>query len=301
MEKVTINEVAIIGGGGKMGTWFTTFFLNSNFNRINLFDKKLIFNQYKEKNKKKIFITDDIYACIKNADLIFICVPIPYVSEIISECSKNAKPGAIISEISSIKQQTFNSLGNIRQDLVPLCIHPMFGPGAKNINKMKIIMIPVRNKKYELSLTKMIFQDANIIQIDSPYTHDKIISVVLGLTHYMNIVFAKFLSNFDYQEFKNYGGTTFKMQSIISESIFTDNSQLMVSLLFSNPLLLDEIKLFLEEANKIFMLISSDNKNEFIDHFGKIQLFFEKNSNPAISYKKLYDAMKIIDETNYDS
>lgn len=300
MEKVTINEIAIIGAGGKMGTWFTTFFLNLNFNRISLFDKKLVHNHFGEQNKDKIFITDDIHSCIKNADLIIICVPVPHVPKIVLECSKNAKHGAIISEISSIKKQSFDSLINIRKDLTPLCIHPMFGPGAKKIDNMRIIMIPVRNKKYESFLTKKIFQGAEIVQATSPETHDRIISVVLGLTHYMNLVFANCISNFDYDEFKKYSGTTFKMQSIISESIFTDNSQLMISLLFFNPLLLDEIRFFLQEANKIYNLISKDDKKEFIDLFGKIQSFFEKNNDPNISYKKLYDAMKIIDETNYD-
>lgn len=300
MEQITIHEVAIIGAGGKMGDWFTTFFLNLKSKKVKLYDTKSKFKIYEGKYEKKFIITKDIISCIKNADLILICVPISNISEIVFECSKNAKPGAIISEISSIKNQSFESLINIRQDLVPLCIHPMFGPGAKNIDKMKIIVIPVRNEQNEFLLAKKIFEGANIIQVASAEIHDKIISIVLGLTHYINLVFAKFLTNFDYDEFKKYGGTTFKMQSLISESILTDNSQLMTSLLFFNPLLLDDIQLFLKEANKISNLISNNNKNEFVNLFDQVQSFFEKNNSPKTSYKKLYDAMKIIDETTYD-
>lgn len=300
MEQITIHEVAIIGAGGKMGDWFTTFFLNLESKKVKLYDTKSKIKIYEGKYEKKLIITKDIISCIKNADLILICVPISNISEIVFECSKNAKPGAIISEISSIKNQSFESLINIRQDLVPLCIHPMFGPGAKNIDKMKIIVIPVRNEQNEFLLAKKIFEGANIIQVDSAEIHDKIISVVLGFTHYMNLVFAKFLTNLDYDEFKKYGGTTFKMQSLISESILTDNSQLMTSLLFFNPRLLDDIQLFLKEANKISTLISNNNKNEFVNLFNQVQSFFEKNNSPKTSYKKLYDAMKIIDETTYD-
>ena len=43
----------------------------------------------------------------------------------------NDEKGACIVEISSLKLDIFNSLLDIPDYLIPLSIHPMFGPEAK--------------------------------------------------------------------------------------------------------------------------------------------------------------------------
>ena len=41
--------------------------------------------------------------------------------------------GAKLVDISSQKSKTAIALGKIPSKITPVCIHPMFGPGVKNI------------------------------------------------------------------------------------------------------------------------------------------------------------------------
>jgi prephenate dehydrogenase len=87
---------------------------------------------------------------------------------------------------------------------------------------MKIILIPVRNENYELRITKDLFRGAMVSVVPDAETHDRFTSIILGLTYFTNLVFATFVSKQDYESLKEFAGTTFKIQSLLSTSILQE-------------------------------------------------------------------------------
>jgi len=177
----------------------------------------------------------------------------------------------------------------------PICIHPMFGPGTVKIKNNNIILVPIKDVKKELAVTKSLFQDANFITIDADQ-HDKKIAVILGLTHLMNIVFAKILAKDETASLtEKMAGTTFKAQKIIAESILSESPELIETII-SNP----EVKRFGDELHKDIGRIladAQDGKNEdIIQYIKTAQENISKNIDLKKSYKKLSSVISKIEK-----
>ena len=144
------------------------------------------------------------------------------------------KRDSYLIEISSHKYKTAQTLLKTPSRVNPICIHPMFGPGTKNIDNKNIIVIPIKDAKKELDVTKSLFPKANFVTIDA-IEHDKKIAVILGLTHLINIAFANIiLKDEKISLTEKMSGTTFKAQKIIAESILTESPELIETII-SNP------------------------------------------------------------------
>src|SRR3546814_3153815 len=144
------KSVAIVGAG-KMGLWFCNYFSKKNNFEVLLYDKRKIKLDPK-KFAGNITVCKSLQPCVSKADIVIVCVPIRITVPVINKCTSMMKKGACIVEISSLKLDIFNSLLDIPDYLIPLSIHPMFGPGAKKLSDTKLLLIPIRNENREQKL-----------------------------------------------------------------------------------------------------------------------------------------------------
>ena len=230
--------------------------------------------------------------CVKKADFVLVCVPVKTTPQIIEECASKMKSGAILAEISSVKRRSFEALKKIRTGIIPLCIHPMFGPGKMNLKQMKILMIPVSNEQNELKISNKIFDGSLITVIRDSNVHDRLIAIVLGLTHFMNIIFANFLSKQDLSYLSEIAGTSFEMQSLLMASILTERPSLVVDLLIENPSVKMFIQSYLTEAKKVAKLIFDGNSADLGMNLQKTKKTLQGEQNLQLSYKRMYDILE---------
>lgn len=288
-----VKSVAIIGAG-KMGLWFCNYFSKKNNFNVSLFDKRKI-NLDLQKYQYKVTICDSLNTCVRKADIVLICVPIRITISIINKCVPIMKKGACIVEISSIKTDVFDTLLKIPDDLVPLSIHPMFGPGAKRLRDTKILMIPVRNKETEQKIVKSLFNETKTIVVKDPKYHDSLMAVILGIVYYVNLLLAVTLSKENISSLRKFSGTTFYLQTLLFESILTDNSSLITSLLVDNKELLKYLKKFNQESAKLFTTINK-NKFKLEKRISRIKKDYINKGNIAASYEKLYSIRSEIND-----
>jgi prephenate dehydrogenase len=278
--------VAVVGAGGKMGTWFASYFAQRGLN-VSAYDinqKKIL------KTSSKVKVQESLFECVHNADLVLVSVPVQKTPQVVKECTKNMKDGAIIAEISSVKNKTFKALKKIPNNLRPLCIHPMFGPGASKKVETRMLLVPVRNEKIEVTIVKEVFENANVIVLPNAKQHDKSIAIVLGLTYFANIVFAKVMSSGNnISKLKQVSGTTFSLQSLIAESVLTEEPDLVVALISENAYAKIYINQFLKEAAALAKLtIEKDNK-DLKDELVKVKLNMQKSQDLQQSYNRMYE------------
>ena len=282
------GKIAIIGVNGKMGKWFASYFHKMGFEVVG-FDLN---NDIKEK-----FITkaNSLVGAILKTDYVLLCTPTKRTPEIIRLIAKEMQRGAYLIEISSQKFKTAQTLLKIPSRVNPVCIHPMFGPGTKSIDGKNIIIIPIKDAKNELSITKSLFPKANFVTIDA-VEHDKKIAVILGLTHLINIAFANILAKDEKTSLtEKMSGTTFKAQKIIAESILTESPELIETII-SNP----EVRRFAEEFWKDIGRLLTDSQEgkseQIIDYIKSSQERISKNVDLEKSYKKLSAMIKTIEK-----
>lgn len=279
------KSVAIIGAG-KMGLWFCNYFSKKNNHEVLLYDKRKI----KLDSKKfagNITVCKSLQLCVSKADIVIVCVPIRLTIPVVNKCVSMMKKGSCIVEISSLKMDIFDSLLDIPDYLIPLSIHPMFGPGAKKLSDTKLLVIPIRNEKREQKLVRSLFKDARIIVIKDPKSHDSIMAVILGMIYYVNLLLANTLSKENITLLKRVSGTTFYLQTLLFESILTDNSSLIASLLADNKQLVKYLKKYNEESARLFEMITK-NKNMLETRINRIKNGYANKKDIGLSYEKMY-------------
>jgi prephenate dehydrogenase len=282
-----MREVAIIGAAGKMGSWFRDYFSLHGL-EVSAYD----INDIVLRTASNVKVKDSLDDCVKEADLVLVSVPLNSTPSVIRECAKKMKNGAIIAEISSVKYKTFAALKNVPKNVIPLCIHPMFGPGASEKIQAKLLLVPVRNEKNELKLANEIFENVKVTVLPTAKQHDRSIAIVLGLTYFTNIVFAKVLGSADISMLKQVSGTTFALQSIIAESILTDEPDLIVALVQANMYTRKYIMQYLKEATSIARLVVSKNSSDLKADLREIRSKLEKSQDLQESYKRMYDIIE---------
>ncbi|HXV51345.1 MAG TPA: prephenate dehydrogenase [Nitrosopumilaceae archaeon] len=282
------KKITILGAGGKMGKWFSNYFLDKGYDVI-------VYDSEAEIKGKSFIKAQSLVGAVLNTDYVMLCTPTRRTPEIIRLIAKEMKRGSYIIEISSHKTKTATSLAKIPSKVNPICIHPMFGPGAKKIDNQNIISVPIKDAKKELAVAKSLFPGANFVTIDV-IEHDKKIAVILGLTHLINLVFANVISKDDKISLtEKMSGTTFKAQKILAESILTESPDLIETII-SNP----EIRKFAEEfwkdLGRILTYIQEAKSEQIIEYVTTCQKELSKNVNLEESYKKLTTMVNAIEK-----
>ena len=282
------KEIAIIGVNGKMGKWFANYFHKIGF-RVKGFDTN---NEIKEKFIDK---ANSLVSAILQIDYVLLCTPAKNTPEIIRLIAKEMKRGSYLIEISSQKSKTAQTLLKTPSKVNPICIHPMFGPGIKNIKGKNIIIVPIKDAQKELSVTKQLFPGANFVTIDAS-EHDKKIAVILGLTHLINIAFANILAKDEKISLtEKMAGTTFKAQRIIAESILTESAELIETIV-SNPEVRKSGEEFWKDIGRLLTNSQEGKSEEIIDYIKSSQEKISKNVDLEKSYKKLSTMIKTVEK-----
>jgi prephenate dehydrogenase len=168
----------------------------------------------------------------------------------------------------------------------------MFGPGASDKKQFKLLMIPVRNKAIELRLLRETFKEASIKVLPTAQEHDDAIAVVLGLTYFMNIVFAKVVAKKS-DVLKEISGTTFGIQSMLAESVLTDEPSLISALIAGNPSAASQIRKFMQEAALVAKVASTGSAPRIEKQIRQIKGLHREQILQS-SYKRLYEVVEAL-------
>jgi len=282
------KEIAIIGVNGKMGKWFANYFHKMGF-KVKGFDTN---NEIKEKFIDK---AHSLVSAILQIDYVLLCTPTKNTPEIIRLISKEMKRGSYLIDISSHKYKTAQTLLKTPSKINPICVHPMFGPGTKNIAGKNVIIVPIKDAQKELTATKLLFPGANFVTIDA-IEHDKKIGVILGLTHLINIAFANILAKDEKISLtEKMAGTTFKAQRIVAESILTESAELIETIV-SNPEVRRYGEEFWKDIGRLLTNSQEGKSEEIIDYIKSSQEKISKNVDLEKSYKKLSAMIKTVEK-----
>lgn len=269
-------KIAIIGGG-KMGSLLINYLKDEH--EVYVYDKDLA--KIKRLDAKRIRLEE-----LKTMDFVIIAVPLELTSDVIEDVARYMSKGSKLMEISSIKYYSYRSLIKVgkRYDLHVLSIHPLFGEGLRSFKDAKIILIPINEGDY--GFVKELFKDAKIIEMNVK-EHDKAMAIVLGLTHLSNFIIGKTIINEDYERLKEIGGTTFRLQSILLESVMNDPPSLSVPLMI-HP----SMKRYVKRFKKIVDDVYNDIINEDREHLAKSYKHTrDKFSDVDKSYRLMYDML----------
>ena len=221
-----------------------------------------------------------------------ISVPIPVTPAVINEVSGYMKRGAVLAEIASLKDGVVEPLrASAGRGLIPLCVHPMFGPSTDRLDNKAVALVPMVDQRREMELAESLFPGAELIAMDVE-THDAYMAVVLSLPYLVNMSFANILKGVDLERLRELGGTTYTLQYTLAQSVVSEKTELVESLLSQNRHLDGVLERFLAALDRV---MESVKEGKFRELHGGIRgtlmadpsFFFAQERR-----RRAYDAVK---------
>jgi prephenate dehydrogenase len=282
-------KVAIIGGAGKMGQWFAVRLLQDgaqvvitgrNQKKLTAAGKKL-----------GVPIATNV-AAVKQADVVIISVPPETFEPVVKEIGPYARDGQIFFDVTSLKTKPVEIMHRYLGKGTILGTHPVFGPGAKSASNQNFVLTPTNEEEAMLAgKTRQYLEERGAnVSIMTPLEHDRMMTVVLGLAHFIAIVSADTLLSLEkFEEMKKLGGTTFKVLYTLIESVISEDPEFYASLQMSFPDITDVENLFQSKTKLWAELVKNDDKKEFVRKMTSLREKLEK-TDPAFShaYENMY-------------
>jgi prephenate dehydrogenase len=280
-------KTAILGAG-KMGVWFAKF-CKENGEHVILADRK---KEKLAKLGKELGVeTADFAEAVEKADNIMICVSINAFEDIVKKIAPNVRKGQNVLDVCSVKEQPVRIMHKYIKNALILGTHPVFGPGSQGVRNKAYVLTPTNGEerafaeKYKGWLEKV---GARVF-IMSPEKHDKLMSVVLGMPHFIGLVACDtLLEQTDYAETKNLAGTTYRMLFTLAEVTALENPELFSSLQFNLPEMDKIEKLFIEKAREWLNLIEQKDLEAIA---AKMEQLKSKLKLTSRDYEKSYEIM----------
>jgi len=261
-----------------MGRWLANFLLKEGKEVIvtGRNERKLL----EAKQQLGVDIASNVEA-VKRADVVLISVPIDNFEAVIEQICPYVRPKQVIIDITSIKVfpvETMNK--HIKTGLI-LGVHPMFGPSTKNIAGQNFVLTPTNQEEQALAQKVREYLEAKGAKITlmTPQEHDEMMTVILGLSHFIGIVSADTLLSIDKLELmRAISGTTYKALLTLVESVISEDPEFYASLQISLPNITEIEELFQKSSKTWAEIVQNKDRQEFVKRMNLLKNRFQKDN-----------------------
>lgn len=283
-------KIAIVGASGKMGKWFSNLLLKEGFELI-LTDKNIT-ELERFKQKQGVQVIEDNAEAVALADAVLVSVPIDNFEDAVREVSHGVKAGQQIFDITSVKEKPVEVMHRYLKGAVVLGTHPVFGPGARDLNTQNFVLTPTNSEESELAEKARKFLEARgaRVTIMSPAEHDQVMAVVLGLAHFIAIVSADTLAALNkIPRFKSVAGSTYRVLTTLVESVISEDPELYTAIQMNLPLVTEVESFFQSMAAKWAGYVRDRNRAGFKQEMVALkEKFAASNSDFGKAYENMY-------------
>ena len=142
----------------------------------------------------------------------------------------------------------------------------MFGPGARTLSDKVVCICDCGCSDAFTRVIRLFEMTAASIVHLSLVDHDRVISLVLGLSHIINVVFIRALmqGGFEYRELKRVASTTFLSQMITAGSVIKEDPHLYYAIQRLNPFRDELYKNLKSTVDRISESVLQGREEEFI-------------------------------------
>ncbi|HWR25853.1 MAG TPA: prephenate dehydrogenase [Methanosarcina sp.] len=258
------KKVLILGGTGEMGQWFTRFFKERDF-EVSVWGK----GGKKEIAKKlEVPFASNLEAVIPESDIVIVSVPINATEETIAEIAPKMKAGSLLMDFTSIKVKPIEAMRKFApSDVEILGTHPMFGPTIRTIRGQTVILVPVkgRSEKWFPFVRELFEKNGARVEITTAAEHDRLVSVVQGLTHFAYISIGTTIDalDFDIKKSRKFVSPVYDIMLDFVGRILGQNPYLYALIQMENPGVLEVHEAFIKKCEELSELVQTHDEEGF--------------------------------------
>ncbi len=277
-------KVAIVGGAGKMGRLFGGY-LKENGHVVSIVDPRA----------RSLGLTNSKISSISGVDVIIVSVPMEHMTKVLKEVQINLKKSSQVVELSSLKSVTQTTMRKIAADgHTSVSLHPLFGPGMRNLRRARMALIPVLNEGKEKKVVRKLFPEGKIVVVGLK-EHEDAMTSILSLTYFSNLLFASSLKKKELKTLRALAGTTFSIQLTLSEALLNEDPSLSASILLQNPEFSKIAQDFALRTRILAQQIEKKDRLGITSQLKEARKILGDDESLNRSYQKLYSIISKLD------
>lgn len=260
------KRILVVGGNGKMGTWYTGFF-NVQGHEVTVNDTR---------PGSPFRFEKDLSKAAREAEVILLSTPISATPPILSTILSTGTE-ALVLDGCSLKSPLLPEIRRgISLGMNIASIHPMFGPDARTLADQNLIVCECGNREAADEAASLFSDTCLSISMLDIEEHDNLMVYLLGMTHAVNILLFNALasSGRSCAELSRYASTTFRKQMQTTADVAREN-----------PVLYYEIQHLNSHRERVFSSLEaslqalkhasfSDGSSEFVELVAKGREYF---------------------------
>ncbi len=252
------KRALIIGGSGKMGSWFARFLASQGY-AVEIADPLPCHFDFDR--------ISDWHESDLGHELIVVATPISVSNEVLLELAE-ARPRGIVFDLGSLKtplRQGLNALVDAGCKVTSL--HPMFGPDTRLLSERHVILIDLGDVDATAYVRELFDSTmASLVEM-SIDEHDRLIAYVLGLSHAVNLAFFTALADSgEYvRRLMTLSSTTFDAQVDVARSVALDNPHLYFEIQSLNEFGAESLHALRAATSRIIELVAAGDEDGFVE------------------------------------
>lgn len=263
------SDITIIGGTRGLGRWIAEDLINNNI-KVKITSRNKSSGE-KIANEIGAAYSDDNIQAIKDSKIIIFAVPIEYMVDTIKKVAPHAPEGSLLMDVTSVKRKPAEALEKYAPESCEIFpCHPMFGPRVSSTDGQVVIVTPIENRcgKYFKRIEEYLRANHAKLVISTPEEHDKIMSIVQGLTHFSYISIASTIKkmNISVKRSREFASPVYSLMLDMISRIVSQNPYLYYSIQESNDINIKTRRCLIEESIKLCNYVEKGEVDAFIQN-----------------------------------
>jgi prephenate dehydrogenase len=258
-------KITVIGGTRGLGNWIANF-LKKRGCELTITGRNSIFGKSLAKKMGIKYTSNNIKAVLQ-ADVVILAVPIETTPQIIREIAPHLKKGSLLTDVTSVKEEP----AALMYQFVPpgvevLPTHPMFGPRVRSLEGQVVVLTPSQSGEWYQRVVDFLENEQVRIFVTSPDIHDRMMSIVQGLTHFAYISIAAAIERLgvEVKDSRKFASPIYSLMLDIIARIVAQNPYLCYSIQTQNRYVSEVHQTFLETFQELKSMIDQENREDFV-------------------------------------
>lgn len=261
------RRVTIVGGRGLMGSFFAS--------KLSEAGHQVTILGHSDWDKAKELLT--------GKDLVLICVPIEYTTEVIQKTIKYLSPDTALADITSIKTPVLKTMLEYHPTAV-MGLHPMFGK-VQSFLSQKVVICPGRRDEEFQWLLELIKADGGELIYSTAEEHDRMMVAVQAVRQFTTLSLGVFLAEqeLDTSRSLDFASPPYRLQLGMISRLLTQSAPMVIDIMLATPESRQAIEQLADTYCRLAQLVREGRREELIAEFGAIQAYLAPQLDPCLS------------------
>ena len=247
--------IGIIGGKGQLGGWCSDIFQKRGY-------PLLIADRDTELTNLEL---------VEQASIVVVSVPIGVTGDVLREIQGALRSDQLVVDLTSVKTPFVPIMESSKAEV--LSLHPMFAPSLSSKTGQTCIACGVRTGKLSERFLQVLHEEGLRVVSMSPDSHDRMMAVVQGLTHFQAITAAHCMGEMDFEPVKSLESASpvYKLRLAMIGRILAQSPRLYAEIQIFNPFVREVLEQLQRSHERLLGFVIARDVDGFAAEFSRIR------------------------------